>query len=180
MQSKSRETLLKLAAAGVAGIFILDRMVIGPSIAAWKNQSERLETLREKVERGRQLQEREDSIRDRWATMLRTDLPDDSSAAENEIFKAIGRWARESRVQFTSLTPLWRSHEDGHDTFECRAVATGDQTSLARLIYEIETDPLPARVETCELTARDPQGRQVGLAVRFSFVRINENGAPPR
>src|SRR5215213_4233106 len=146
MQSDRRTALLKILAAAVVGLFLLDRMVISPAIAGWKEQSERLSTLRQKVQRGRQLMEREKSLRDRWAEMQRTDLPEDGSTAETEVFKSIAKWARESRVSFSSLTPQWRTHEEGYDTFDFRASATGDQASLGRLIYEIETDPLPAKI----------------------------------
>ena len=126
LPNKSRETLLKLAVGAVVGLFLLDRLVLTPSIEGWKKQSERLSALEQKVTRGRQLLEREKSIRGRWADMQNTDLNDDSSAAENDVFKALNRWARDSRVSFTSLTPQWRAHEDlGYDTFECRATATG-------------------------------------------------------
>jgi len=180
MQSKSRETWLKIAVGTVVALFLFDRLILSTAIGSWKAQSARLDVLRAKVERGRQLVEREQSIRGRWAQMQTTDLNDESSTAENDVFKALNQWARESRVNFTSLTPQWRPHEDaGYDTFECRATAVGDQTSLGRLIYEIETDALPARVEECELTARDPQGKQLTLSLRFSFVRIAE-GIPAR
>jgi hypothetical protein len=180
MQSDQRTLYLKIAAGAVVGLFLLDRLVISTAINAWKEQSERLGALRQKVERGRQLTERERSLRDRWAEMQRTDLPDDGSTAETDVFKAIGKWARDSRVGFSSLTPQWRSHEEGYDTFEFRATATGNQDSLGRLIYEIETDPLSARIEECELTSRDNQGQQVGLSLKFSFVRIAEGGKASR
>lgn len=174
MQSKRRETILKIAVGVVAGLFLLDWVILGPAVTAWKSQGVRLAQLREKVQRGRQLLEREKSLRGRWAEMLRTDLPEDASTAENEVFKALGRWARDSRTNFSSLTPQWRNHEEGYDTFECRATAAGDQASLGRLIYEVENDALPARVEECEITTRDAQGKQLGLSLRFSFVRISE------
>lgn len=177
MRSKRRETLLKIAVGAVVGLYLLDLIVISPATASWKAQSERISELREKVERGRKLIERERSLRGRWAEMHRTDLPDDVSAAETDVFKAIGRWARESRLNFTNLTPQWRSHEDGYDTFECRAAATGEQASLGRLLYEIEADPLPAHVQEVELSARDPQGKQLNMSVRFSFVRLVEGRA---
>jgi hypothetical protein len=180
MQNDQRLIILKIAAGAVVGLFLLDRMVLSPAIAGWKAQTERLAELRQKVQRGRQLIEREKSLRDRWAEMQRTDLSEDGSAAENDVFKAIGRWARDSRVGFTSLTPQWRTHEEGYDTFEFRAAANGDQGSLAKLIYEIETDPLPARIEECELTGRDNQGQQVGLTLKFSFVRITDAGRAAR
>lgn len=176
MEIKSREWMLKAAVGVVVGLFLLDRMVLSPAIASWKKQSEKLNVMRQKVTRGRQLIEREKSIRGRWDEMQRTDLDHDSSAAENDVFKSLNRWARESHINFTSLTPQWRAHEDsGYDTFECRATATGDQASLGRLLYEIETDTLPARIEDCEMVTRDPQGKQLSLSLRFSFVRIADS-----
>jgi len=172
MRSNRRETVLKVAVAALVGLFILDRALISPAIAGWKTQSERIADLRVKVNRGRQLMERERAIRDRWAEMHRTDLAEEGSAAENEVFKAVARWGRESRISFTSLTPQWRHHDEGYDTFECRASATGDQDSLGRLIYEIESDPLPAHLQECELAARDAQGRQLNLTLRVSFIRL--------
>ena len=173
----SREAILKIAVGAVVGLFILDRFILTPSIAAWKAQSERLEVLRDKVTKGKGLIERETSLRSRWDEMLRTDMTEDSSAAEADVYKALGRWGNRSRgVSFTSLVPNWHPHEEGYDTFECRITATGDQSSLGRLIYEIETDPLPARIEDCEFTTRDAQGRQLSVTMRLSFVRINEAG----
>lgn len=174
MQNKNRETLLKIGVGVVVGLFVLDRMVLGPAIGAWKAQGERLATLRQKVERGRQLVEREKSIRARWNEMRRSDLAEDHSEAENEVFKGIARWASASRVSFTNLTPQWRSHDAGYDTFECRATATGEQATLGRLLYEIESDSLPMRIEECELSTRDKKGQQLALSVRFSAVRIHE------
>lgn len=180
MENKRRETLLKIGVGVVVGLFVLDRMILSPAAAAWKAQGERVAQLREKVTRGRQLIERERSLRGRWNEMLRTDLADDPSAAENDVYKAIGRWAAESRISFTSLTPQPRTHDDGYETFELRAAAVGDQASIGRLLYEIESDPLPARIEECELRAQDATGRQLALSMKFSFVRIGENGKTAR
>jgi hypothetical protein len=174
MLSKNREVILKIAAGAVIGLFVLDRAVLTPALGAWKTQSEHLADLKKKVERGHQLRDREKSIRERWADMQASDLPENLSAAENDVFQGIGRWARDSRISFTSLTPLWRTNEEGYDMFECRASAVGDQASLGRLIYEIETDPLPARVNECEFTSRDAQGKQLALTMRFSFVRLTD------
>jgi hypothetical protein len=180
MLGKSRESLLKLIAIAVIGLFLLDRVILSPAIKNWKAQSERLSQLSEKVKRGQQLMEREKSLRARWDEMQQSDLPDDMSTAEGEVFKAIGRWTRDSRVTFTSLTPQWRSHDEGYDTFECRAAATGDQESLGRLIHEMETDPLPARIEECELSTRDNKGQQLGLSLRITFVSLNSRGGVPK
>lgn len=180
MRHKNRELILKIVVGAVVALFLLDRMVISPLIAHWGEQTERIAGLREKVERGQRLLEREQAIRERWAEMVERDLPDNVSTAESEVFKGVSRWANASRVGFTSLTPQWRSHEEGYDTYDCRATATGDQASLSRLLYEMERDNLPARVEEVEFTTRDKTGKQLLLTVRFSFLRLTNLGASPR
>lgn len=170
----NRETMLKIGAGACGGLLLLNYVVIGPAFNAWSAQSDRMTAIRKKVMHGRQLLEREHSTRSRWADMQRTDLPEDNSAAEEAVFKAIGRWTQASHVIFTNLSPQWRQHEEGYDTLEFRATVTGDQASLGRLMYELESDPLPGRLEEAEVSARDAKGQGVSAALRFTFVRLNE------
>jgi hypothetical protein len=174
MHRKRRETLLKIAVGAVVGLFLLDRIVISWAVDHWKEQSKRIAELRERVQRGRLLVERSKALRARWSEMQRSDLHDNGSAAENDVYKAVEKWARASRIGFTNLTPQWRPHDDGYDTLEIRGAATGDQASIARLLYELEADPLPARVSEMDLSARDAQGKQLNLSLRFSFVRLTD------
>lgn len=173
MDPKRRETVLKVAVGAVVGLFLFDRVVLGPVTAGWKEQSDRISVLREKVTRGRTLVERQKSIRGRWAEMQRTDLPENASEAENEVFKAIARWTRESRISLASLTPQWKT-QDNYDVFECRASANGSQSAIGHFVHELESDPLPARLDECEITTRDAKGQQLSATLRFSFVRLNE------
>src|SRR5579862_9914877 len=109
MNSSQRQMFLKIAAAGVVGLFLLDRVVVGPAVVAWHEQSDRIDALRQKVDRGNRLIEREDAIRTRWAEMVRGNLPKEVSAAESLAFKAIGRWERDSGVAFTNVAPQWQT-----------------------------------------------------------------------
>jgi hypothetical protein len=172
MQNKSRESLLKIGVAVVVGLFLLDRMVLGPATESWKAQGERLSGLREKVLHGRQLLDRAASLRGRWNEMENGGLAEDRVEAEKDVLKAVARWTSESQLNFSSFTPQWRTHDEGYDTYEVRAAATGSQAALGRLLYEIESDPLPARLEDCELVTRDSKGKELVLSLKFSFVRI--------
>lgn len=182
MGNNRREAVLKIAVGAVVALFLLDRAVLTPAATHWKEQGARIAGLRQKVERGRQLLERGESIRGRSAEMTAANLPEDSSAAEEKIIKAIGRWTRESGLSFSSLVfpSQWQPHEEGFDTFECRASTAGDQAALGRLLYEIETDPLPVRLEECEISARDAKGKQLTLTARFTFLRLKETGGTAR
>ena len=180
MKTERRLAILKIATAGIVGLLLLDRMILTPAAHHWKEQGERVDALAEKVKRGRQLLERRENLAKRWEEMQRTDLPDDVATAESDAFKAIGRWVRDSHITFTNLTPQWHKHDEGYETFECRAAATGDQASLTRFLYELEVDPMPVALHECELTTRDPQGAQLTMSVRFSFIRLAKNTGTTR
>lgn len=180
MTTEQRIYWLKIAAAITVGLLVLVTFVVDPIGRHWGEQSKRIAALREKVESGHLLLDREMAIRERWEQMLHNDLPQNASAAENELFQAIARWARNSRVSLTSLTPLWRDHEGGYKTLECRATTTGSQAALARFLYELETDPLAVRMETGEITARDDKGQQLTLNLWFTALQISPpNSALP-
>ncbi len=183
MKDKDRQALLKIVAIGAVGLFLLNLIVITPAWNSWQAQSKRIETLQGQVNHGRELKSREPSIRGKWAEMQRTDLPEDVSTAENDAYKAIARWARDSKITFTSLTPQWRNHEEGYDTLECRVAANGDQVSLSRFLYEMEVDPSPVALHECEMTTKDARGQQLTMSARFSFIRLakvtNQPAIPP-
>lgn len=176
MTNERRQLLLKIGAATCAALLLLDRFVIEPAIQSWTEQNKRVAALQEKVKRGKQLCEREKSLRDRWNGMIQANLPEDVSAAENLIYKALDRWRNNSQILLTSLTPAqWQSREDGYSIMECRLTATGNQASLGRFLYELESDStLPVSLEECELTTRDARGSQITLTARITFLRLKE------
>ncbi len=167
-----RSSLLKIVAIGMVALLVLDHLVFSPLLQRWKESSERIDQLRSTVARGRQLLEREDGIRRNWAQMLEKDLPADHSLGENNVMKAIARWVRESRVTCSALTPQWQTPEKEFQLLEMRVSLTGDQGALFRFLYELEIDPLPVRLKTCEFSTRDDKGRQLMLNVTFTALAL--------
>jgi hypothetical protein len=168
-------TYLKIAAGVCAGFWLLDWAVISPVMSSWTSQSARIDALRQKVERGQQLIDREDAIRRKWAQMTQANLPTEVSAAESAAFQAISRWSRVSGISW-SLTTRWQDQDPGYQTFECRATATGSQAALSRFIFELETDPIPVSLDQYEITTRDEHGSQLTMTAQFSFLRMNLSG----
>ncbi len=171
-----RTLLLKIAAGLVAGLFLLDYVVIEPAVSAWSAQSDRIAALQKKVDRGQTLLDREDRIRNVWAAMQRANLPADNSVAEAAAFTAMNHWKADSGIALTNLTPQWQTHEDeGYDAFECRAAGTGDQVSIGRFLFDLNTDALPCNLEECEISTRDAHGQQLTMTARFSFARVSSD-----
>lgn len=176
MRIENRQTLLKVLAGAVVGLFLLDKMVLTPAFNGWREQGEKIADLQQKVHHDQQLLQRDQQLQARWAEMQRTDLAPEISVAESDAFKGIARWATASRVSITSITPTWRTSDDEYDLYEVRAAVTGTQVSIGRFVYEMETDPLPVRLEDCEWTARDAKGQQLNGALRFTFIRLKTKG----
>ena len=176
MNNERRQLYLKIGAAASVGLYLLNAFILEPAVQGWSQQTARITALREKVQRGRDLCKREKTLRDRWAGMLRANLPAEISEAENVAYKAVGRWVRDSQISLTSLTPQWQTREEGFETYECRLAATGSQAALGRVLYELESDSsVPVSLEECECTTRDPRGSQLAFTARLTFLRLKES-----
>ncbi len=173
MKPTQRQQLLKLAAFGLGGLWLLDVVVVEPAIHAWSEQSERIEALQKKVTRGDALLERADTIRGRWADMQRANLPADLSAASGSALGDLGRWTSTSEVSLASFDPQWQTHDAGdYDTYDCRASVSGSLVHLGRFIYELEVDAAPVNLEECEIATRDAHGQLLTMNARFSFIHL--------
>ena len=175
MESNQRRRILAVAAivcvAAVAG----DRLVLSPLQNLWTARSERIVELEKSLSKGRLLVDREQAMKERWQDMKQRSLPADMSVAEDQMLKSVGRWTRDSRLGVTSLKPRWTDDEEDFKKLEFRAAAQGDMESIARFVYELETDPLPLKVEDIEIAARDESGSALALAVRFTgLVLVDE------
>jgi len=74
----------------------------------------------------------------------------------------------------TSLKPRWSRKEKVFRKLEFRATAQGGIGSIARFLYELETDPLPLKVEDVVVTARDGRGDVLALGIRFSGLVLTD------
>ena len=176
MPIKNREKLLAIAAISVVVVLAGDRLVLTPMVKSFKARSSRITELTKSIDKGTVLLDREKAIREQWETMIKRALPANKSVAENEVLKAVDRWAQASRITFTGIRPQWRPPDDGYTTLECRADASGSIESIMRFLYELEKDPLALKIEDLEVTARDGQGQQLALGVRFSGLLLAAEG----
>src|SRR5262249_49455941 len=115
----------------------------------------------------------ETQIRERWESMRTNTLPENTSEAENEVLRAFDRWSEDSRISISSIKPQWKRAGDDYLTVEYRADALGSMQALARLLYNVEKDPLALKVESVEITSRDDRGQQLSLALQVSGLLLN-------
>jgi len=173
MQINNRQQMLAIVAAAGVALLVADRLVITPLKDAWKARTAQIVELRKAVTQGAQLRERERHIRSRWDSMNTNTLPDNVSAAENEMLRAFERWSQESRISIASIKPQRKPADEDYMTVECRADAFGSLQAITRFLYEIEKDPLALKIESVEINARDNNGQQLSLGLQVSGLRLN-------
>ena len=177
MMDGNRQKWLIAAAVLCAGGLLLDRAVLPPLTASWNARSERIAEVKELLDDGELLLEREASIRERWDEMTARALPADRAAAENTVLNAVDQWAAESRLAVSSLKPRWMRTEGIFARLEVRATAEGRPEAVLAFLYALERDRLPLCVESAKLTPRDDRGRLLGLDVTFTALARGEGEA---
>ena len=173
MQIKNRQQLLIIGAIAAIALFAGDQLVLEPLSKAWTTRAKRISELRNKIADGKRLVQREQNIRSRWEQMSRNALTNNTSAAEQQVFKAIDLWAQNSGVAVSAITPQWKHDSDDYMTFECRVDAAGDLGKLSRFLYSVERDPMALKLELVELGARDKEGQQLSLGLQLSGLVLN-------
>jgi hypothetical protein len=172
MQIKNRQQLLTILAIAAIALFAANQLVLSPLQKVWNGRATRISDLRKNINRANMLIQREQlpgqSIGRRWQQMTNNALPNNTSAAEQRVFKAIDLWAQDSGVAITAITPQWKHDSDDYMTFECRVDAAGDLGKLSRFLYSVERDPTALKLELVELGARDKEGQQLSLGLQLS------------
>jgi hypothetical protein len=170
MPTKNRQQLLTIVAVAAVALFAGDRLVLSPLTAAWNTRTKRIAELRTKISNGTLLVGREQTIRSRWDEMSRNTLPNNTSTAEQQVFRAIDSWTQDSGVTISAITPQWKHDSDDYTTYDCRVDATGDLSKLSRFLYRAERDPMALKMELVELGARDKEGQQLSLGLQLSAL----------
>jgi Tfp pilus assembly protein PilO len=171
---KNRQQLLAILAGAAIGLYAADKLLLAPLTNSWNARAKRIEELRKNVKEGRTLLSWETELRGSWDRLRTNTLPRDRSLAEQQMLKAFDRWAQDSRVNITSITPQWKQEADDYTTLECRVEAAGDLSTVSRFLYDVEQDPMALKMQVIEINARDADGQQLSLGLQVSGLVLSE------
>ena len=174
MHIKNRQQILVAAAIAVVALFALDKILVSPLIKAWQERTKSITELRNRVANGRGLVSRERGLRNHWAEMQTNSLPANRSLAEQKVLDSFNRWAQDSRVTITSVSPQWRDQED-YSTLQCRVEGSGSLERITQFLHKLEKDSMALRFESVELSSRDTEGQQISLAMQLSGLVLIGN-----
>lgn len=173
MKLPPRQRLLAIIAGSAVGLLILDSAVYTPLVNNWTARSAQIATLNKNIAAGRSSIERAQITRSNWDEMQRNALPKDAALAEQQVLSAFDQWGRSTGIELGSIKPQWkRGANTRYSLLECRVDAVGSLSTLTRFLFEVEKSSLPLRVESLELSARDPQGDKLSLSLVVSGLRL--------
>ena len=173
MPIKNRQQLLIITAVTAVALFAGDKLLLSPLTNVWDARAAQIKVLRNQVARGKMLVQRERGIRNHWDEMQRRALTNNTSAAEQQVFRAIDSWAQDTGVTVNAITPQWKHDSAEYATYECRVDASGDLSRLSRFLYRVERESLALKLDAVELSARDKDGQQLSLGLQFSGLMLN-------
>jgi hypothetical protein len=168
MPTDNRQKMLTVVAVAAIALFAGDKLILSPLMGVWSRRADRITQLRKQLGDGRRLMERGPALRRRWEEWRSETLPNNTSAAEQQVFSALDYWALDSRVALTSVTPQWKHDSDDYMTYECRLEAFGTLQTLTRFMYDVESDPMALKLDSIELGSRDKDGQQITLGLSIS------------
>jgi len=168
MKINNRQQLLMVLAIGVVVLFAADKLLFTPLTQFWKDRSKTIADLQQRVTRGKNLSDRERTLRATWEGMRTNTLPTDESIAEEQVLKAFRKWERDSRVTITSISPQSKHDSDEYSTIQCRVEASGTIENMNRFLYDLEKDPMALKLDLVELSSHDTEGQQLLLGLQVS------------
>ncbi len=173
MPIKNRQQLLIIVAGAVFGLLIADALIFTPLTKSWQARAKRITELRKQVDAGEKLLQRADALQSRWAQMQKNALPNNNSAAEQQVLTAFDKWSQDARISVNSITPQWKRDRDELQTLECRVDAAGTVGTLAKFLYNVEHDPMALKIESVEISTRDKDGQNISLGLQVSGLVLN-------
>ncbi|MGC3961423.1 MAG: hypothetical protein QM813_26905 [Verrucomicrobiota bacterium] len=173
MPIKNRQQLLFIVAGTAIGLLVADSLILTPLTKSWQARTKRIAELRKQVDDGEKLLQRSDALKSRWEQMQKNALPNNNSAAEQQVLTAFDKWSQDARISVNSITPQWKQDRDGLKTLECRVDAAGTVGTLARFVYNVEHDAMALKIESVEVTARDKEGNNLSLGLQVSGLVLN-------
>jgi len=175
MTLTKRETILAVETGGC--LLVLIAVLMASVLPSMRSRSNEIDELESKIEAGHELIKRKDDLQKTWGEYQEAAraLSSDQSQAENTVVQFFHEKARRRGVELTDLRPNWRKQKDSDYALELRTSGEGEIEEIAGFLMDVETDTLPFRVESFEVTSPKGDMKRLRLQLAVSVVLMPES-----
>ena len=164
-----REKLIAIGTGLAAVVFVGDHYALTPYLKARKDVREDLVVAQSKLHDAELRVARAKRMDRQWREW---GLKTDQSVAQFELLDAVGDWAREAGVNLTSRTPQPETRTDRTQIIRLHAIGTCTSAAAAKLVWRVETAPIPLKVDELTLTTRKPGTDDLSINMVVSTIWV--------
>lgn len=162
-----REKILGVVILGLVGLFLADRFILAPVLAAFDEVATQTDQAREQLGEARALVDSQRTIDARWSAYRRAALPNNDPDAALQL---ITRWALDAGLSVDTYTSGRQLQGERFDQKLFSFNAKGNMTSVEAFLWSLRTAPIPLRIESLSLTSRDENKDELALTLTLTTI----------
>lgn len=156
--SKRREKTLAIIVAIIIAIWVIDRIILTPSVRWWRTKQEEVSVKNARLAKANALVRQRKKWRAALDDMRNSQLPSAPSEGEAIVIRTLRGTAADCGVNVQSMRPRHSHDSDDQPTIGLLLIGGGSMESIVHLVHSVETSSLPLRVLRFELgTGADPR-----------------------
>jgi hypothetical protein len=152
-----RERIIALVTGGVIALLAADRLVLTPLVERSSRVTSDLGVANAELARAEQLFRNAPRMNQRWNQMIAAGMKPEVTESESQGLRALYDWAQASGVTVQSLQPDRVERPLPQKEFRqvtLRATGTGSLSAVGKLLWRVQTAPIPMRVTSLDLNSR--------------------------
>jgi Type II secretion system (T2SS), protein M subtype b len=127
-----------------------------------------------KLQDARTLFRKQTKLRAEWSKMKAGGLKSDPSEADSQVQHALRDWSQECGISNLSVKRERDTTERNFLAVSFHLTGSGSQSAVAKLLWAIETAPMPLRVDEVQLMPRQKEGvDDLQLQLTLSTLCLN-------
>jgi hypothetical protein len=171
-----RERLIASVTGAAVALFALDRYAVTPYFDKRKEVAGQLDTVIRKNAEDTNKITKQRRLEREWRNMISGGLKSDAGDAEQQLYDSVRDWARESGVTVTASDPQRVARNDRTQIVRLRVTGNGTTAAFSKLLWKVETSPLPLKVDEFTLTAQPPGEDKLGVTLTVSTIWVRPAG----
>ena len=167
-----RERILTIMIALLLGGLILWMWGVQPMLATFTQLDEEVDSLERELKVARKLVDNETKLRSQWLGYERAGMSRSLEEADAQASGALLTWAEDAGFEKVNLSDgddrIDRDQPYGEIVYTLQTA--GQLRGVSELLWSIRHSPFPLRVEKCVLDQRNPEAKELQIALTVSTL----------
>ena len=165
-----REKYIAIGVGAAMAILLLDSYVLSPFVERHRKINEGMDNVTAQIARAGKLVKQEKELKPVWARITTMGLKPASSEAESQAENAVQELIRDSGLSLTAIKPDRPSVDGQFEVVGIHATATGRMGAIGKLVWALETTPIPMRIVDLVVTPQKEGTDQLQVQVTVSTL----------